>query len=285
MQILTDVFSSVLAAISALTWRDAVEIAFISYGIYRFLVWLNQDFQKNLVLYFYGYCLALFCSHYLHLMIVSQTLLILVPVMLCIFIVVHQHSLQKNFVALKTLQPPHTTEYWIDELIRSSLYAMNTSKNLIWVIERNDSLAYALEASSLFYADLKKELIDLLLDAYTTETILWVQHTGKLVATNVSWKIPADARWISPEAEHLEPWQKEALIVSAKTDAIIVRSCAVTRLLSVITEEKHIPALSAHQLTLLLKRIMNHTTVTTSLGEGISYASQSSRTTSEQQLP
>lgn len=284
MQLITDFFTPMFTALSEFTWRDALEILAFSFIVHRFLRWLNEDQHKNLVLYFYGYCGAVFASHYMHLTILSQTLLIAAPVFLCIFVVMHQHTLQKNFVALKKIQPTQATDHWIDELIRASLYAMNKSRNLIWVIERKDSLDAALQAPCLFYADLKKDLVDLLLETQTThETILWAQQTGKLVACNVSWQSNEDQTWLSPEAAQLPEWQQQALLVSAKTDAIIVHCCALTRLVSIVTQEKSIDNLSAHQTTLLLKRMLGQTAVTTSSSmEGISYASQSSHTSAEQ---
>lgn len=284
MQLITDIFTPLLSALASFSWRDAIEIIAFSAIIYRFLRWLNEDQHKQLVLYFYGYCGATICAHYLHLTILSQTLLILAPVVLCIFVIVHQHSLQKNFVALKKVQPAQAAEHWIDELIRASLYAMNKSKNVVWVIERKDNLDATMQAPCLFYADLKKDLVDLLLDTQTTqETMLWVQQTGKLVASNVAWNIREDQSWLSPEAAQLPLWQQQALLVSSKTDAIIVYCCALTRLLSVVTQEKSIDNLSAHQTALLLKRMVGQTAVTTSSTiEGISYASQSPHTSSEQ---
>ena len=247
MQI-SDIGAALFNTLSQFSWRDVLEISTFSYATYRFLQWLHCDVQKQLLLYFYGYCGITFGAHYLKLTILSQTLLLMTPVVLSIFIVLHQHTLQKNFVALQPIKLAIPgTEHWIDELIRASLYAMNRSRHIIWVIERTQPLDAALEAPCLFYADLKKDLIDLLLDTQTVpETILWVQQTGKLVAINARWKQQEDSAWLSPQAQQLPAWQQQALLISAKTDAIIIHCSSITRLFTIITQEKSVDDLSAH---------------------------------------
>lgn len=281
MQVISDIFQLFTGALTLFTWRDVIEICCLSCATYQFLLWLNQDAQKTLVFYFYGYCFALWSSHYLQLNILSQSLLMGAPIILCIFIIFHQQILQRNFLAMKKIHPvAQTNEHWIDELIRASLYAMNKSKNLIWVIERKDSAEAILNASCLFYADLKKDLVDLLLEHQEqTNTILWINQTGKLVTINAEWKTNVHQAWISPETEQLPQWQQHALLVSSKTDAIIVYSCCTTRLFTIIMQEKNIETISAHQTSLLLKRLLIHSS---SFQEGIPYAPQSSQTSPQQ---
>jgi len=249
------------AALGPITWHDCLEIMFFTILIYYFTRWLCKDTQKNLVYYFYGYCALTFVTHYIHLHLMSLSLFILAPAMICIFIILHQHTLQRNFVSLQEIHPPNSANHWIEELIRTSLHTMNKQKNLIWIIERTHHLETALEAACLFYADLKKDLIDLLLEPQHTDedVLLWINQTGKLIANNVHWKVDA-ADWISPTATQLPTWQQQALLISSKTDTIIIRSCAKTRLFTLITQEKKIENLTAHHATTLLtKLIMQHT--------------------------
>jgi len=267
-------------ALTYLTVKDGIEILFLSGTIYYFLRWLGKDEQKNLILYFYGYCAATFTAHYSGLTIISQALFIAAPLVICVFIILHQHTLQKNFVALKTITPAtKASDDWIEELIRSCLYAMNKSKNLVIAIERADSLAAAIKAPCLFYADLKKDLIDLLLEnQHERETLIWVNKQGKLVATHASWHMKIDQELMA-EDRTMATWQKHAVLLSAKTDALILYSCADNRSFSMIAQEKIIEGLSAHQATLILRKLLLHNI---SFHEGIHYASQTPKSSTVQ---
>jgi hypothetical protein len=281
MQYMYDIINLIMKSLTLFTWKDCLEICFISAMIYQFLRWLKTD-QKQLLAYFYGYCATTFFAHYTGLAIVSQLLFIGAPVILCIFILLHQQTLQKNYIALKKIVPATTNaEDWIEELMRASLYAMNTSKNVIWIIERKDSLDASLQASCLFYADLKKDLIELLLETQSSseDTMLWVNQAGKLVAINVQWRSAAES-WESPEMQTLPVWQQQAILMSSKTDTLIVRSCATTRLFTIIGQGKCADNLSAHHVSLILRRLLlQHT----SFQEGILYAAKSTKSTTQQQ--
>lgn len=263
-----------LQALGLYAWQDGAEILLLSCIVFYFLRWLKQDVQKPLVLYAYGYCTLTFLAHYLGLSILSNLLFLAAPLVVCIFILYHQQTLQKNFVSLKKINPPaKESEHWIDELMRTSLYAMNCSKHIIWVIERKDSLDAALKSSCLFYADLKKDLLELLLEAQTNEeeTILWINAQGKLVAFPAHWNITPDNLWVAPDAEQLPTWQQHALLMSSKTDTLIISSNPQTRLFTVIAQARSVEDLSAHHTSLLLKRLIINQT---SFQEGIRHAAQ-----------
>lgn len=280
---IVEIFKACYQTLTYLTLKDYVEISFLSCAVYFFMRWLNKDHQKNLLPYFYGYCLITFTAHYSGLLVISQCMIIAAPLMVCVFIILHQHTLQKNFVALKTINPAtKVSSDWIEELIRSCLYAMNKSKSLVVAVERNQSLATALQAPCLFYADLKKDLLDLLLENQEEqETVIWVNKDGKLVATNVSWHIKPE-QGLMAEDQTLPIWQQYALLITAKTDALILYSCALTRTFSMIAQEKIIEGLSAHQATTILRKLLLHNI---SFHEGIHYAAQTPKSAPLQRQP
>lgn len=281
MQYIYDIMNLIMKSLALFTWKDGIEICFISAVIYQFLRWLKTD-QKQLLVYFYGYCATTFFAHYADLTIVSQLLFVGAPVIICIFILLHQQTLQKNYLALKKIVPAtKNDDDWIEELMRASLYAMNRSKSIIWIIERKDSLDASLQAPCLFYADLKKDLIELLLETQssTEDTMLWVNQAGKLVAINAQWR-PAAESWESPDMHTLPVWQQQALLISSKTDTLIVHSCPITRLFTIVGQGKCADNLSAHHISLILRKLLlQHTP----FQEGILYAAKSSKSTAQQQ--
>jgi hypothetical protein len=266
------------------SWKDVAEIFVFTGALYTFMRWIAQDTQKNLIAYFYAYSALLIGTYYTGLTLVSELLILAAPVTICIFIIVHQHTLQKNFVTLKKIIPAHAESHdWIDELVRTSLHAMNKGKTLVWAIERKDNLATALEASCLFYADIKQELIATLLESPTVadECILWIAEQGKLVTCNAKWA-HAEQTWISPDAHHLPAWQQHALLVSAKTDTIIVHSDRESRLFTVVSQAKSVEHISAHQATVLLKRLITNQPT---FQEGVDHAHHTGAHPLDQQHP
>src|SRR4051812_25368586 len=117
---------------------DYIEILFFSLVIYYFLLWLKKDTQKNLVIIFYGYFTITILSHYAYLPTITYLLCAAAPIALIIFIVLHQETLQRNFVMLKKVTAPvDINNNWVDELIKSSITALHSNKEFIGIIERS----------------------------------------------------------------------------------------------------------------------------------------------------
>ena len=55
-----------------------------------------------------------------------------------IFIILHQETLQKNFIVLNRAKNDQETLSWFDEFVRACLRALNSDKEIICVIERSN---------------------------------------------------------------------------------------------------------------------------------------------------
>ncbi len=90
-----------------INWRDCLEIIFFASLFYYLTLWLKKDKTKNLLPYFYGYCLITFCAYMLELTTVTSLLFLFTPAAVMLFILMHQDTLQRNIVALKhiTVKP------------------------------------------------------------------------------------------------------------------------------------------------------------------------------------
>ena len=122
-----------------LTWQDYIEILFFSYVCYYFTHWLHKDRQKNLVGYFYGYCVFAIGSYYGGFSTITFFLFAGFPAAMMIFIIMHQDILQRNFIALHNIstkvsliKPLH----WHEMLIRSCLVLLHKQQSVICVIEQ-----------------------------------------------------------------------------------------------------------------------------------------------------
>lgn len=235
------------------SWHDCLEIAIISSIVYAFIRWLSHDQQKNLTAWWYGYCLLLFCSSYGGLAIVHLALCCAAPVVVVTFILIHQQTLQKNFITLTALTPRrHPTTDWLETLIQGCLHALNKNREVVCIIERNDALDTFLSANAVFNAEITHELLELL-TKHEGAVTLWTTHAGKLHALNPTWRWSTDELWAADEVKTLQTWKQHALLVTSKSDAIMFTLSPATRLCTLITQGKIVNDLTAHQAFALLK--------------------------------
>lgn len=244
-----------------LTWRDAIEIFFFSSVIYYFLTWLNHDKQKNLVFWFYGYCILTFGAYTAQLHTMSIALFTCIPLVLMLFILIHQQTLQKNFIALKNITPKINKKHsWLENLMQASLHAINKNREIICIIERTDSLEQFLTTSCTFNADITRELLQLLINTTSAKEPIafWVNHTGRLITINPTWHVHLDETWTSDEIKTLHKWKQDALFITEKSDALIFTISPTTRLFDVITKGKTVNKISAgHAFNLIKKHNCN----------------------------
>lgn len=264
-----------------ITWRDIIEIAFFTVTSYRIVKWLNKDTQKNLARYFYLYCALALGSYYANLHVISLVLFFGAPIVAVLFLILHQQTLQKNFIVTKSLtQKPDASDKWLEEIIQASLRGVNKNKTVICVIERTDALNVFLTAQCTFNAPVTHELLDLLMNTTPDDemTTLWVSHTGLLIAINPHWHAGYDEIWASQQMNPLHRYKQDALLISQKSDAIITVISPETRLFDVLVGGKGFDNISAGYAFSLIKQHIATKQVT----KGNAYATLSKKGTDEQ---
>jgi len=221
------------------SWRDGIEIILISGMIYIFMLWLKKDIYKNLLGYFYSYCILAFSAYCLQLSIITYIMCACWPAMLMVFIMIHQISLQKNFVALRPYLPPQqATSEWLNTLIRSSLLAMNNHKEVRCIIQRTDTLDPLVELGVPVNATITHDLLSMLIDSssYSSEQMLWLTAEGTLLSINAGWNPVLDEHWLAPEQSDMHIWEHHAVLVTARNDAIAIRTNPKTQTYTVIVQ-------------------------------------------------
>lgn len=227
-----------MSYLNLIDWRDALEIISISTIIYYFASWLKKDTEKNLSLPFYIYCASFIVSHYLNLQVLSSILLFGCPIALTIFILMHQKTLQKNFVVSTRLDIEAQSRYeWVEELIKSALYAVNQNHKILFIVEQKDSLSTLLQADWIINAQFSKDIFELIMQQKNLEN-LWINQDGILVAPNAKWSF----------SENLENFEADAVLATTNTDAIIIKVNPETRKFEIIAENKIYENLSAPQV-------------------------------------
>jgi len=235
--------------------KDVIEILCLTGGLYSFSLWLKQDQQKPLVLYFYGTCSLVIMAHLADLPTISNTLTVLYPTMIMLFILVHQKSLQKSFVTLKNLQPSQITNTtWLETLLRSCIIAANNKRQISCIIEGHDSLNELVSAPFEIKSKLQPELLDVLLNSasYDQHKMIWLSSTGILLGINTEWQL-IDSIVDNRESE-LDNWQKNCLLFTSKTDALAFRLNPINKTFDIVTEGTLLEKVPTDQTIKLMRR-------------------------------
>lgn len=256
-------YTTTLLALLArsLPYRDIIEILFFSATIYYIQMWLKKDKSRNLLLGFYLYC-TLFCtSYYADLPVLRFVLFVFAPAMAMIFIILHQETLQKNFITFSNPAVPLDDKgHWINELVMCSLTALNRHKDIIIVLERNDHLKTIIHAPYFIYAELRRDVFEILLEKQLTghEYMMWINQQGKIVSINSSWKTQLDEEWVAQGAEQMHLWKKQALYITGKTDALVLKINPLSRSFDLVNHGKIIEGMNAEAVTTYLKKQLSH---------------------------
>lgn len=212
--------------------RNIIEVIFFTIIIYYFSAWLNCDKKKNLLLHFYTYSFVLLASYYLQLTTISYFLFLFSPVAIMLFILLHQTTLQKNFITLKNIIPAETTfTDWPCEIIRSFLFAINNNKTIYCVIEKHDNLCDYISSKLILNANIDHDLINILHESNTFDQnkIIWINTSGQIIGINSFFKESflehnknfTDNNFTEKtETDTSIIFKKSAIILSKKTDAL-----------------------------------------------------------------
>jgi hypothetical protein len=266
----------ILAITSLISWRDCIEILFFSATLYSLSKWIKKDRQKNLLPYLYAYCFLVAGSYFLHCATITFVLITFAPAALMMLFMMHQQTLQKNFITLNNITPRPQLESddWLELLLRASLMTLNNNKNVAIVIERADSLQEFLSASLQLNTTVHKDLLTLMFESslYDSEKIMWLNAHGKLIGMNGTWHMVEHDEWLSTEVKKVDAWQQKAIFVSSKTDALIIKMIASKKIATVCIGGKVIDNINTSQLLRLVKEYIQHTSPAR---EGELYGTQS----------
>lgn len=234
--------------------KDTIEIFCITNALYFFSIWLKQDRQKPLVIYFYSMCSFVIITYLMELPTLSNSLMALYPTMIMLFILIHQKSLQKNFILLKNTTATQITPNWLETLLRSCIIAANNKQPINCLIEGIDSLADHIFVPFMIKSALQPNLLDTLLSStsYNPNKMLWLSSTGMLLSINAEWQITGQI--VYDKVSDLDNWQKNSILFTAQTDALIFRLNPHNKSFDIITEGKLIEKIPTDQAIKLMHK-------------------------------
>lgn len=241
------------------TWRDGVEIIFFTSIVYAFSQWLKKDLHKNLLGFFYGYCGCFFVAQSLQLATIVHFLFYTAPIVTLLFIIFHQFTLQKNFVALRAIVHQQTDHHnWLDVIIQSCLIALNNNKELIYVIENSDSLRDHLSCPLALHATITKELIALLTESnsFRQHHMIWLNAQGKILGINAQWKDFPHDHLISQAEETIHKWHHDSIFYTEKVDALAFKINPSNHLFDIIIRGKTYKQLTASHARTFIRQFL-----------------------------
>lgn len=229
------------------TWQDIVEIMVFSWGLYKSMTILAYDSQKPLLRYFLLYSTLIIFSYTFNCTTLQTLLLITAPALSTFFILIHQDTLQRNFVALYRPAVSLKKEIWHLALIQFCQKQASKNYSSAFILEKKQNIESLLTITIPCHATFSNLLGELLYSspAVYEHHYLLIEFNGTIRGINVS--INSHTILNNEEIIH----DKE-LFLTAKTDALILHMDATTLTFTCIHNNKKITDLSAHTITSIL---------------------------------
>lgn len=260
MQAPTVLYEAYLFTTSFFGWRDFCEIVFFTAVIYYFSLWLNQDTTKNLLALVYGYITTLVVSHILQLTAITFFLLYFSPFALLLLIIMHQETLQRNFITLKkvTIKKNQLHDDWLEVLFQTCLQTINKNKSVTMLIEQQDILNEFLNIPFNLSTQINTEILNLLIDSesYNDNRFILLTNTGKLLGINVECKQLIDSVWFDASLENYDSYKQKSFALTQKTDAVILSITPSSRKFLLVYNGKIVDHLQASVALQMLKKIL-----------------------------
>ena len=253
---------------------DAFEIAFLIFATFKISSWLNKDYTKPLLLYFYSYFAVLFFSYSFQLTTIYHLMLATAPIYFVLLVVHHQKNLQKNFILSKnkSLTPAKVIhKEWLETLVRSCLIASHHKKNVTCVIEQSDSLETLIDKPFTIDIPIQKYIIDMLLESisYNDTKLILVDRNGTIMSINASWSDLVINECIFNQISEQQLPKEYAKIITAKTDAILVHINSELQHNFIAHQGRIVENMSVDQALKLIKNLLHKKNSEASLLKGI----------------
>jgi hypothetical protein len=261
------IFNEYLNSLFIFSFSDLTEIIFFSSLIYCCSIWLKNDKQKNLLASFYILLSIFISSNFFQLTNVTNFFISFFPVILVVFFLIHQRTLQKNFIALKKIQPAKNfiDNDWVDSFMRAIFNAMSNNKQMTCIIEGQNSLADFIKTPFTISAPISKELIDILINShnYEQQKMMWISWDGKINAINGIWNIKNYELWFSENSQNMNDWQQDAIIFTSKINCILFRTYPSKRTLDIVLQGRLIEDMSPNNALNLISQFIKKNEIQT----------------------
>lgn len=176
------------------------------------------------------------------------------PALVFSFFIIHQQTLQRNFIALKKQVPQKTVISWPELFVRSCLRTSAQGHEITYVIEHTDHLSLLINASITIDAHLHEQFLELCVQSilFNKQKMVWLTSHGVLYGINATFNF--DYTDFIDNKNSLTAEHQAALLLTIKTDALIVKTKKTVGTFDIIMQGSYLPDVPAHQLLSLLKK-------------------------------
>lgn len=254
--------------LNLLTWRDCIEILFFSLMFYSLTRWLKTDQEKNLLPYFYGFCLVGIGSYLCNLSTMTYCFFVFSPVVVMLFMLLHQETLQRNMIALKNIMAPAQPSHdWLETLMRSILKALNNNTGMLLVLEHTDALTDFLNVAFPLDCSINEGIFNLIVEKnlYDPQSMIWIRSDGSVRGINSTWKTSWHEQYTAEQN-----WMDDAIDHTNKTDAFLIHLNPKTHSVTVAVEGSVHKKLTMDQTAQLIKRHIKYP-LQSSIKKGLEY--------------
>ncbi len=224
----------------------------------------------------------------LNLTTLTTVLIVYLPCIFMIFILFHQELLQRNFVATKTIIPASTKKIhdWVPVLIRTTLQAKAYNKSMVCIIEHHDALSAFLQTDYYVSAPIHEHLLNLIIEnsSYDQTKLLWLQHTGTIMAYNTQVTENQHPIWHQTNTAHHQTIAS-LLVLTKKTDAIVLIGNPTSHGLTIIAHGKFIENVASHAAISIIKQYLHYSLEEAKQGERRHETNQPQQRINEQIAP
>ncbi len=170
--------------------KDSIEIIALSIICYWFLRWLATDKQQPLTAYFYAYTFFWGVCYLAQLNTLVSLLEHAFPAVLMFFMLIHQKTLQKNFIHLTKIIPAKKARSdWLQEIIR---FCLQAETDLYFLVEHKQSLHDLIAINTPMQAQINCELLQFLHHSsdLDPQQYIIIDTRGTLHGLHVQWQKP-----------------------------------------------------------------------------------------------
>ena len=119
--------------------------------------------------------------------------------MITLVIILHQKSLQKNYVAARTLHSKEMKQTsWTPHILSAAFKGLQHKKNFTFIIEGNDALDEFISKPIELCSPIQPSLLTMIVESNLTQTnsIIQLSQYGKILGLNGQWKKEIDPLWL-----------------------------------------------------------------------------------------
>jgi DNA integrity scanning protein DisA with diadenylate cyclase activity len=248
---------SLLTKIGILCWTDVLELAVLVGIVYGFGRWLKHDRSQRLLLYFYAGGVVCVLAVLFDLQAIVAFYKTAWPILVVLFIVVHQKSLQQNYIAARTIEADAVSvdHDWIRVIMRAAFKAVQRKKNLFFVIEGKQYIREYITTPVVFQSPVQEPVVDMIVESaliYDNSLVL-LNQLGTLVALNGQWSLTEPPE-LAAEYTQLPLIQQQALFLTHKTDMLVFFVDAESKRLTVMAQGTLVKNLTSDTAELVINQ-------------------------------